>query len=53
MTLIPMKTDIESDATDYSNLEFESVDTIIQTQIDSLIEGQFDKKLLLDIYRTL
>jgi hypothetical protein len=29
------------------------VDTIIQTQIDSLIEGQFDKKLLLDIYRTL
>lgn len=53
MTLIPMKADLESDATDYSNLEFESVDTIIQTQIDSLLEGQFDKKLLLDIYRTL
>jgi DNA repair exonuclease SbcCD nuclease subunit len=53
MTLVPVKADLETDATDYSNVEFESVDTIIQTQIESLLEGQFDKKLLLDIYRTL
>jgi DNA repair exonuclease SbcCD nuclease subunit len=53
LTLIPMRADLESDITDYSNVAFESVDTIIQTQIEGLIEGQFDKRLLLDIYRTL
>ena len=53
MTLIPMKVDLETDSTDYSNTEFESVDAIIQTQIDSLLEGSYDKKLLLDIYRSI
>jgi hypothetical protein len=53
MTLIPMKTDLETDSTDYANTEFESVDAIIQKQIDELQEGAFDKKLLLDIYRAI
>ena len=53
MSLIPMRTDIETDSTDYTNLAFESVDTIIQKQIEELQEGSFDKKLLLDIYRAL
>jgi DNA repair exonuclease SbcCD nuclease subunit len=53
MTLVPMKSDIESDHTDYSNADFESVDTIIQKQIDELQEGAFDKKLLLEIYRSI
>lgn len=53
MTLIPMKIDLETDSTDYSNTEFESVDAIIQKQIEELQEGAFDKKLLLDIYRSI
>lgn len=54
MTLIPMKADLETDNTDYENTEFESVDTIIQKQIDELEEGTaFDKKLLLQIYQNL
>jgi DNA repair exonuclease SbcCD nuclease subunit len=53
MTLIPMKSDLETDSTDYSNTAFESVDTIIQKQIDELQEGAFDKKLLLSIYQNL
>jgi DNA repair exonuclease SbcCD nuclease subunit len=54
MSLIAQKSDIETDNTDYSNTEFESVDHIIQTQIEELEEGTaFDKKLLLDIYRNL
>jgi DNA repair exonuclease SbcCD nuclease subunit len=53
LTLIPMKADIETDTTDYSTIVFESVDQIIQTQINELSEGAFDKKLLLDIYRSL
>lgn len=54
MTLIPMKTDLETDNTDYENTAFESVDTIIQKQIDELEEGNaFDKKLLLQIYQNL
>ena len=53
MSLIPMKLELEQDDTDYSNLQFESVDSIIQTQIQQLQEGSFDKKLLLDIYLNL
>lgn len=53
MTLIPMKTDLETDVTDYTNTEFETVDAIIQKQIEELQEGAFDKKLLLDIYRSI
>jgi DNA repair exonuclease SbcCD nuclease subunit len=54
MTLIPQKADLETDITDYANTEFESVDAIIQKQIEELQEGSaFDKKLLLDIYRSI
>jgi DNA repair exonuclease SbcCD nuclease subunit len=53
MTLIPMKADLETDSTDYSNTEFESVDAIIQKQIEELQEGSFEKKLLLDIYNSI
>jgi DNA repair exonuclease SbcCD nuclease subunit len=53
MTLIPMKADLETDSTDYTNTEFESVDAIIQKQIEELQEGTFEKKLLLDIYNSI
>jgi DNA repair exonuclease SbcCD nuclease subunit len=53
MTLIPMKSDLETDSTDYTNTEFESVDAIIQKQIEELQEGSFEKKLLLDIYNSI
>jgi DNA repair exonuclease SbcCD nuclease subunit len=53
MTLIPMKADLETDSTDYTNTEFESVDAIIQKQIEELQEGSFEKKLLLDIYNSI
>jgi len=51
--LIPMKADLETDSTDYTNTEFESVDAIIQKQIEELQEGSFEKKLLLDIYNSI
>jgi DNA repair exonuclease SbcCD nuclease subunit len=53
MSLIPMKLDISQDDTDYTNLQFESVDSIIISQIEQLQQGSFDKQLLLDIYRNL
>lgn len=53
MSLIPMKLDIGQDDTDYTNLQFESVDSIIIGQIEQLQQGSFDKQLLLDIYRNL
>jgi DNA repair exonuclease SbcCD nuclease subunit len=53
MALIPMKLDISQDDTDYTNLHFESVDSIIINQIEQLQQGSFDKQLLLDIYRNL
>jgi DNA repair exonuclease SbcCD nuclease subunit len=53
MTLIPLKTDLETDVTDYTNTGFESVDAIIQHQIEELQEGSFDKRLLLSIYQSI
>jgi predicted phosphodiesterase len=53
MSLIPSKLDIGQDDTDYTNLQFESVDSIIISQIEQLQQGSFDKQLLLDIYRNL
>lgn len=53
MTLIPTKLDLSQDDTDYTNLQFESVDSIIINQIEQLQQGSFDKQLLLDIYRNL
>lgn len=53
LTLIPIKTEISENGVDISNIHFESIDHIVQTQIDELQEGEFDKKLLLDLYRNL
>jgi DNA repair exonuclease SbcCD nuclease subunit len=53
LTLIPIKRDFTDNNSDNTNTQFESVDTIIQTQIESLEVGTFDKKLLLDIYRNI
>lgn len=53
MSLIPTKLDISQDDTDYTNLQFESVDSIIINQIEQLQQGSFDKSLLLEIYRNL
>jgi hypothetical protein len=53
LTLIPIKRDFSESNSENNDSQFESVDTIIQTQIESLEEGSFDKKLLLDIYRNL
>jgi DNA repair exonuclease SbcCD nuclease subunit len=53
MTLVPIKADIETDITDYTNLQFETVDSIILKQLDQLQQGSFDKQLLLEIYKNL
>jgi DNA repair exonuclease SbcCD nuclease subunit len=53
LTLIPIKRDFSESNSENTDSQFESVDTIIQTQIESLEQGSFDKKLLLDIYRNL
>lgn len=54
MALIPVKSDLETDSTDYTNANFDSVDTIIQKQLGELEEGSaFEKKLLLSIYNSI
>jgi DNA repair exonuclease SbcCD nuclease subunit len=53
MTLIPMKLDLGQDDTDYTNAAFESVDSIIQSQINDLQQGSYDRQLLLEIYNNL
>lgn len=53
LTLIPIKQDFSKSTEDNTPAEFESVDKIIQSQIELLEEGAFDKKLLLEIYNTL
>jgi len=53
ITLIPAKT---TDLTDYQiqgNISFESVDQIVFSQISNIESEQFDKNLLLDIYKNL
>jgi len=53
ITLIPAKV---TDLTDYEiqgNIEFESVDQIVYGQLSSIESEQFNKNLLLDIYRSL
>ena len=53
MQLIPVKQNIESIESELGDLTFESVDSIVQSQIESLQEGNFDKRLLLEIYKNL
>lgn len=53
MTMIPQRVDIETDTTDQVNLQFQSVDAIVLSQIEQLDEGTYDKQLLLSIYKNL
>jgi hypothetical protein len=53
ISLLPKKnTDLEQYEIQ-GNVKFESVDQIVINQLTNIVEGQFDKKLLLDIYRNL
>ena len=52
LMLIPEKVDMESSATPI-DINFESVDTIVVNNLESIESEQFDKALLLDIYRHL
>ena len=54
ITLIPQKVaseDINYDIT--GNIMFESVDTIVTNQLTNIQSEQYNKNLLLDIYRNL
>jgi predicted phosphodiesterase len=52
MSLIPMKAEqVATDAT--ANVNFESVDQIIMTQINSIESEFYDPKVLMEIYNTL
>jgi hypothetical protein len=51
--MIPQRVDIETDNNFEANLQFESVDAIVLSQIEQLDEGKFDKQLLLNIYKNL
>jgi hypothetical protein len=54
VSLIPSKQHLEDDHTNYDNVAFESVDSIIQSQIAELQDGgSFDRALLLQIYQNL
>lgn len=53
MTMIPQRIDIETDTTEQVNLQFQSVDAIVLSQIEQLDSGAYDKQLLLSIYKNL
>ena len=53
ITLIPAKVTELSDYEIAGNIEFESVDQIVFGQLNSIDSQQFNKNLLLDIYRNL
>lgn len=50
LSLIPKK-DIEVNADVTGEIKFESIDTIVQNQINAISSEHYDPKLLLDIYR--
>mgnify|MGYP003947143957 FL=1 len=53
LMLIPEKTDIEGQDIQPVDLKFESVDTIVVSQITNIDSEQYDQKLLLEIYNNL
>ena len=53
ITMIPQRIDIETDTTEQVNLQFQSVDAIVLSQIEQLDSGAYDKQLLLSIYKNL
>jgi hypothetical protein len=50
--LIPEKVEVESNAVSI-DINFESVDTIVMNQINAIESENYDKKMLLDIYKDL
>ena len=53
MSLIPMKVDDMDMSTSQGEINFESVDTIVTSQLQQIDSQQYDSKLMLDIYRNL
>jgi hypothetical protein len=53
ITLIPAKVTELSDYEIAGNIEFESVDQIVYSQLNTIDSNQYDPNLLLDIYRNL
>ena len=51
LTLIPEKVEVESSAS--VDINFESVDSIVMNQIGAIDSENFDKKLLMEIYKDL
>jgi hypothetical protein len=52
LMLIPEKVEIDSNV-QAVDINFESVDTIVMNQIEAIESENFDKTLLLDIYKEL
>jgi hypothetical protein len=52
LMLIPEKVEVDS-TTVAIDINFESVDTIVMNQINAIESDNFDKSLLLDIYKDL
>ena len=52
MSLIPMKVE-EMDMQISGEINFESVDTIVTSQLQQIESDQYDRNLMLDIYRNL
>ena len=52
LMLIPEKVEVESNAIAI-DINFESVDTIVMNQINSIDSETYEKSLLLDIYKDL
>jgi hypothetical protein len=53
LTLIPIKMTVADGSVDISNIHLEGIDSIVQTQIEELQDGAYDKRLLLEIYKNL
>jgi len=53
LMLIPEKVDIEDNNSAPVDINFESVDTIVVNNLESIESEQFDKSLLLDLYSNL
>jgi len=53
MSLIPIKEDNLSMETQSGEINFESVDTIVTSQLQQIDSAQYDSQLMMDIYRNL
>jgi DNA repair exonuclease SbcCD nuclease subunit len=53
ISLVQDKSNLEGSYEDTPDTKFESIDTIVSEQLVNIDSGQFDKKILLDIYNDL